>query len=192
MVGTLIVLACIVVLLVRHRIARRNRVDPKVATAAPTTWLADPRAAARLHRRLVRVGQAAATVIDDHGRSARFRRAPEQPPIVATAEAVRAHAVRLDHEVARSRVLAPGPRRDALHRLSAAVAELEATATRLVALSSEVLAPPVLASEAGDVTDLAGQVARLADAHRALLALDEANGLAPGPRPAPSSTARSS
>lgn len=179
-VGTLIVLACIVVLFVRHRIARANRVDPKVATAAPATWLADPRSPARLHRRLVRIGRAADGVADDHRRRGRLRRSTEQPPIVDAALALRHHAVRLDHALARTATLAPAARRGPLAELAAAVAELEAAASRLVALSAEVLAPPVLPTEATDAIDVAGQIERLAEAHRALLEIDAANGLAPG------------
>jgi hypothetical protein len=178
-IGTLIVLACIVVLLVRHRIARANRVDPKVATAAPTTWLADPRSPARLHRRLVRIGRAAEGVADDHRRGGRLRRSVEQPPIVDAAEALRAHAVRLDHALARTATLAPAARRGPLAELATAVADLEAAASRLVALSAEVLAPPVLPTEAADAIDVAGQIERLAAAHQALLEIDLANGLAP-------------
>jgi hypothetical protein len=184
-VGTLIVLACIVVLLVRHRISRRNRVDPKVATAAPATWLADPRTAARLHRRLVRAGRTAGAVAGDHRANGRFRRTSEQPPIVDAALALRAHAVRLDHEVTRAALLAPGPRRTALARVATAVDELETASTELVVLSAEILAPPVLATEADHAIDLAGQIRRLAEAHRALLDLDAANGLVPEPPPAP-------
>lgn len=179
-VGTLIVLACIVVLFVRHRIARANRVDPKVATAAPTTWLADPRSPARLHRRLVKVGRAAEGVAADHRRGSRLRRSAEQPPLVEAAEALRAHAVRLDHALARTATLAPAARRGPLSALATAVAELEAAASQLVALSAEVLAPPVLPTDLADAIDVAGQIDRLAAAHRALLELDAANGLAPG------------
>ena len=59
--GTMLVIAvaCLVLLMARSRMRRRHRVDRKVATGAPLTWLVDPRSAARLHRRLARVGTVA-------------------------------------------------------------------------------------------------------------------------------------
>ena len=179
LLGVTIVALCLLVLLVRHRAQRRHRVDPKVACAAPITWLADPRAPARLHRRLARVGRVAGGIADDHRVAKRLRRPAEQPPLVGIAEDLRAQAVRLDHELARVALLPPTPRRPALARIAAAVAELEAAGTRLAAVSTEVRTPPVLPTEVGDITEVAGQVRRLAEAHAALLAVDAEVGLAP-------------
>jgi hypothetical protein len=195
--GVVIVALCIVVLFVRHRIARRHRIDPKVATAAPLHWLADPRPPARLHRRLAHVGRIAGQVADDHGPAKRrLRRASEPSPVAGLALDLQVHARRLDDELVRVALLAAPARREPLQRLAAATADLERAATQLAALSAEVRTPPVLASEAGDLVDLAGQVERLAAAHRALLALDEDNGLvaAPvtGPAPSPSTQAATS
>lgn len=180
--GVVIVASCVLALLVRGRLRRRHRVDPKVATGAPITWLADPRPAARLHRRLARVGRLASGVADAHQPSKkRGRRAADAPPIVEVATSLRAQAVALDGQLARAALLAPGPRREVLRRLERAVAELERAGQELTALSTEVLAPPVLAWEAEGVLDLAGQVERLAAAHRQLLELDQRNGLVPDP-----------
>jgi hypothetical protein len=176
--GVVIVALCLLVLFVRGRLQRRHRVDPKVRPGAPLTWLADPRAPARLHRRLAHVGRATAQIADDHGAGRRrLRRAAEPTPIAAIALDLRQQAVAVDAELARVALLAPSARREPLGRLAMAVGELERTAARLAALSSEVRTPPVLATEASDLTDLAGQVERLAEAHRALLSLDERNGL---------------
>lgn len=187
LVGTMVVLACIVALLVRHRVRLRHRVDPKVATEAPASWLVDPRAPARLHRRLARVGRAASAVADDHRVARKLRRNVEQPRLVDLAEDLRAHAVRLDHEVARVAVLAPRARRAPLARLATATIQLEEAGIRLAALSAEVRTPPVLEHEAGDLLDVAAQIERLAEAHAALLALDEAAGLRTEPVTAPRS-----
>ena len=85
--GAIVVACCILVLLVRHRINRRHRVHPKVPTPAPLTWMADPRAAARLHRRLAKVGRTAGVVADDHRvPHKKLRRPVEQPPMVDLAE----------------------------------------------------------------------------------------------------------
>lgn len=180
--GVVIVACCLVALFVRGRLLRRHRVDPKVATGAPITWLADPRPPARLHRRLARVGHLAARVATDHRPvRRRGRRTAEAPPIVDVATSLQAQAVALDVQLTRAALLAPGPRREVVRRLEPAVAELERAGQRLSALSTEVLAPPVLAWEAEGVLDLAGQVERLAEAHRQLLELDHRNGLVPDP-----------
>lgn len=176
-VGAVIVALCVLVLFVRHRAQRAHRVDTKVATAAPLLWLADPREPARLHRRLAKVGHAAEAVADDHRVTRRLRRNPEQPPLVGVAGDLQRQAVRLDHELTRIALLPKPARRMPLATLAAAIAELEGAAARLVALSAEVRTPPVLASEAHDVIDVAGQIERLAEAHRVLLQLDADAGL---------------
>lgn len=181
LIGVTIVALCLLVLLVRHRLRLRHRVDPKVATGAPMTWLADPRAPARLHRRLARVGRTARTIAEDHRVARPLRRAVEQPPLVGVAEELREHAVRLDRELARAVHLPAEARRGALRRIAEAVVELEATAARLSSISTEVLTPPVLPTEEGDITEVAGQVRRLAEAHAALVAIDAEVGLAPTP-----------
>ena len=70
-------------------------VDPAVRTGAPITWLVDPRAPARLHRRLARVGTTVCTVAADHPGGAggrrprrRFRRV-EPSPLRSTADELR-------------------------------------------------------------------------------------------------------
>ncbi|MCB0970716.1 MAG: hypothetical protein KDA97_04245 [Acidimicrobiales bacterium] len=181
-IGALIVVACIVVLFVRHRMQRRLRVDPARPTSAPLHWLADPRAPARLHRRLARVGRAATAVADDHRPPRRRlrRSSAEEPPLVGVAESLRDQAVRLDHEIARVSVLHKAVRADRLVALEGAVADVEQASATLVSLSAEVHTPPVLATDDADIVDAAAQVARLAEAHRALLAIDEASGLVSG------------
>jgi hypothetical protein len=178
--STLVVL-CLLALLVRHRVHVRHRVDPKVATAAPTSWLADPRTPARLHRRLAKVGRTAGAVAADHRLPAKRWRTVEQPPMVDLAERLRAQAVGIDHELTRVAMLSPAIRRPALAAIQRSVMELEHAAARLVGLSAEVLTPPVLATEQADLFDVAGQIERLEQAHRELLALDQGNGLTPRP-----------
>ncbi|MCB1039222.1 MAG: hypothetical protein KDA94_06795 [Acidimicrobiales bacterium] len=176
--GVVIVGLCIVALLARSRMRRRHRVDPAIATAAPATWMVDPRQAARIHRRLAAVGRLAGRVADDHRAPKRLgRRAPEQPPLVGVATDLRTAAVQLDHQVCRVAMLAPAARRPHLDRLAAATRDLERAAARLESISATVLAPPVLATEAHDITDLAAQLDRLAEAHRLLVEIDERNGL---------------
>lgn len=190
--GAVIVACCIAALFVRHRINRRHRVHPKVPTPAPITWLADPRAAARLHRRLAKVGHTAGDVADDHRLpQKKLRRAVEQPEMVALAEELRQQAVNLDVQIARTSTLPTAVRRQHLAQLAASVSEAEFACIRLVSVSAQSRSHAVLANGvagqapggAVDVTDVAGQVERLAEAHRILQQLDERAGLAPATRP---------
>lgn len=185
--GAIVVACCILVLLVRHRINRRHRVHPKVPTPAPLTWMADPRAAARLHRRLAKVGRTAGVVADDHRvPHKKLRRPVEQPPMVDLAEQLRLQAIQLDHQVARTASLPTTVRRAQLVQLSRSVAEAEHACVRLVSVSTQARTPAVLAHQAHgyvDITDVAAQVERLAEAHRILQQLDQGSGLAPAPAP---------
>jgi len=179
--GAIVVAFCIVALFVRHRINRRHRVHPKVPTPAPLTWMADPRAAARLHRRLAKVGHTAGAVADDHRLpQKKLRRTVEQPEMVALAEELRQQAVNLDHQVARTAGLPASVRRSHLAQLASSVSEAEFACVRLVSVSSQARTPSVLAAGSDvDITDVAGQVERLAEAHRILQQIDERSGLAP-------------
>ena len=184
--GAVLVGLCIAFLLLRSRVRRIHHVDPSSPTDAPLTWLVDPRLAARQHRRLAKVGRTAAAVADDHRPQARrFRKTGEPPRMVEVAAQLRARAVQLDRQLCRLHLLAPAARRAPLAELGAAIDELEAAAARLVGVSAQVLAPPDLAAEEAAVLDVAGQIERLADAHRALEELDGEAGLATRPVPAP-------
>ncbi len=175
---------CAAFALARHRLQRAHRVDPKVPSPAPASWLADPRTPARLHRRLTKVGRAAGAVADDHRVAAKRWRTVEQPPIVELALRLRAQAVGADHELARVALLPAGVRRPAMGELQHTVMDLEHAAARLVALSAEVRTPPRLAIEDAALFDVAAQIERLEQAHRELLEVDAANGLVPPPRAA--------
>lgn len=186
--GAVIVACCILALFVRHRINRRHRVHPKVPTPAPITWLADPREAARLHRRLAKVGHTAGDIADDHRLPQKKLRKPvEQPEMVALAEELRQQAVNLDVQIARTSSLPNAVRRRHLAQLAASVSEAEFACVRLVSVSTQSRSHAVLADGtsqpasggAADITDVAGQVQRLAEAHRILQQLDEQAGLAP-------------
>lgn len=175
--GVIIVGLCIFALLIRNRYQHHHRVDPSIPTDAPLSWLADPRAPARMHRRLARVGTATSRVVDDHRPRGRLLRKVEPSPMQVAAVALRAQAVALDRQLHRLAVLSPGTRRPALAKVGRSVNEVEAACARLVTLSSEVIAPRGLAIDDADLADITGQVERLAEAHRELLAIDEAAGL---------------
>lgn len=178
-----VVAVCIVVLLARHRLNRHHRVDPRVATGAPLTWVADPRVAARLHRRLTKVGRTATLVLHDHTPPGRRLRRTEPSPIAAAALDLRSQAVAVDAQLSRLAVLAPGARRQPLAELGRAVADLEAATAHLVSVSATARAPSVLTGDGPDITDVRGQLDRLAEAHRELEALDGDAGLSTATRP---------
>lgn len=177
--GVVIVALCITLLFLRGRLRRRHRVDQKVATGAPLTWLVDPRSPARLHRRLAKVGTAADAVTTDHQprrRIAGMGKRTEPSPLAQAAADLKAQAVAADRQLARIATLAPAARRAPLHELAHQVSALEQGATRLAALSAESLTPRALHHV--DL-DAAGQVDRLAAAQRELDALDADAGLRP-------------
>ena len=173
--------ACTIALFVRSRVLRRHRVDPKVRSDAPLTWLADPRQPARLHRRIAKVGRTAGAVADDHRLPTKRRRPAEQPPVVSLAEQLRAKAVLLDKELARVSMLPKSARREPIVRLSRSVADMEHACLQIVALSVQVRTPSVLVGQDADITDVASHVQRIARAHEELLRIDRDNGLSPEP-----------
>lgn len=177
--GVVIVALCITLLFLRGRLRRRHRVDQKVATGAPLTWLVDPRSPARLHRRLAKVGSAVDAVAADHQprrRIAGMGRRSDPTPLAEAAADLRARAVAADRQLARIATLAPAARRAPLNELAHVVADLEQGATRLAALSADSLTPRALHHVDDDVT---GQLDRLAAAQRELDALDADAGLRP-------------
>ncbi len=144
-IAAVIAIAVVVtVLVVRWRLARRNRVHPKVPSAAPLRWLVAPSTPARLHRRLqttVRVASA---------RSGRVLPA-----------AVADHAVELDRRV----VLAA---RQPYRSRSAALRALGAEADELDRLALALCRPP----DPDAVGDPYERLAALVDAHAELDAVD--------------------
>lgn len=183
-------LCCLAALLARNRLNRRHRVDPAVATDAPLTWLVDPRAPARLHRRLARVGTTASLVADDHRpRPRRRRRADPPSPLAATADDLLAQAVVLDRQVTRLGMLSSSARRRPLAELGRSIDELEVAGARLVGLSTQVRAPQGLDTDDPVLTDIARRIDHLADAHQELVDLDAETRLVAHPLPAPPAAA---
>lgn len=192
--GLIVFLTCTAVLMVRGRLNRRHRVDPRVRTEAPLRWLVDPRSPARLHRRLARVGTAASTVADDHRPPTRRFRKVEPTPMMSTAADVRAQAVALDQQLARLALLSANARKRPLADLSRSVTEVETATARLVALSAELRThrglptDPQLLADQPTLTAIAEQMDRLARAHDELAQLDRDAGLATAPYPAAATT----
>ncbi len=177
-------LLCLAALIARNRLNRHHRVDPAVRTEAPITWLVDPRAPAKLHRRLARVGTTATTVVDDHAPATRrLRKTSPASPLSVTAQDLRAQAVLLDLQVSRLAVLAPGARRQPLTELGTAIAGLESASARLVAISAQSRAPRGLDTDDTALVEATRRIDHLAAAHQELLDLDARNRLTPRAAP---------
>lgn len=179
-------LLCLLAIIGRNRVLHRHRVDPATPTDAPLSWLVDPRAPARLHRRLARVGTATTAVAHDHrppGR--RLRKVPSPSPLANTAQELRAQAVALDLQLARLAVLGPRARREPLMELGAAVSRAEEASARLMAISAHARAPRGLDTDPGALREVTDRIDRLAEAHQELLELDARNRLQGNPVGAP-------
>ncbi|MCU1453150.1 MAG: hypothetical protein JWN46_1296 [Acidimicrobiales bacterium] len=175
--GALVVAASATLLYVRHRLRRRNRVDHRVPNGVPLTWLVDPRHGPRLHRRLVRAGQAAEVVAAQHRPSGRRARRVDPPTIVELAAELRGHAASLDRQLGAASALPASVRGGSVRRLESGVAEVEIAVRRLCALSVELAAPQLSPGHARGLADLGEHIELLTGAHRELAQVDADNGL---------------
>lgn len=183
--------ACLVLLIARQRVQRHHRVDPSVPTEAPLSAMVDPRAAARLHRRLARIGTSTTTIIDAARPKRRRDRTGDLAPVASVAHDLRAKAVALDLQVTRLAVLAPSARRQPMVEVHRQVAEIEAAAAQLVAIDAHARAPRGVSQNDVGLWDITQRVDRLAQAHQELIDLETDAGLVSSPLPAPPLTTRS-
>jgi hypothetical protein len=109
---------------VRHRVRRHLRITPAVRSSAPTSYLVSLSAAARLHRRLRRIGATArlAAALD--------------PALTIVADDVADQALALEPQVlAAARTGRVG--RPTRARLAVRIAELEEVARRLTSMATD-------------------------------------------------------
>ena len=178
--GAAIVVACIVLLLVRHRFNRYHRVDRTVATPAPLTAAVDPRLAGRLHRRLAKAAHTADDIAAQHrpvSRKERRRARHDEPEVVRLATEFKAHGVELDRRIALAAGLAPTQRNPELRRLSAAVREVERAVADLARVSAGARAPSMRPDDRTGLADTRARIGHLADAQGELDQVDADNGL---------------
>jgi uncharacterized membrane protein len=175
--GTIIVSLCSLVLLVRARLHRRNRVEPRTATGAPLYWLVSPQAVARLHRRLVASSRTVEMVAQRHRPRGRRGVRSQPPAIVGLCEALQQQALGLDSHLAMIVHLPAGQRRQVLGQLAVGVVEVERTAARLSLMSAELEAPRVLPDDIDGMTELTQRLDGLEAAHRELSAIEAGAGL---------------
>jgi hypothetical protein len=112
------------------RLRRRNRVHPRVASAAPLWWLVSPGRAARLHRRL-RAAVAAAQFRPGPRRRRHLVPAGRVPELVT--ELVQ-EAAAVDDQLVQAALAPASVRRHLLVMLEAHVVHVEGLARRLAAL----------------------------------------------------------
>lgn len=114
--------------LVLRKLTRANRVAPGRKSAAPLSWLASPRAPARLHRRLRRAVAAANLSVAV---------APAAVALLDVAGELTARAVKIDDCLVAANALHPQVRRPRLYELAAEIREIEQSTGRLHRLSSD-------------------------------------------------------
>lgn len=109
--------------LAMRALLRANRVSRNRPTRAPLSWLASPRPAARLHRRLRRAVDTSHLVMGSL--------APGALPLQQVAEDLVAQAVVVDDWLVVADGLHPAGRRPRMAQLAAEVREVETSAARL-------------------------------------------------------------
>ncbi len=138
--GVALVATLLSVLLLVHRLRRRNRVSPAHPSPAPVGWLWSPRLAARLHRRL-RAAVAVARMV-----ARRHAGDPYPPRTVGLAGELEREAVAVDHHLALLGRLPVAERRRPLAQVIADVGRIERVASRLSMLEVQAATPARLAA----------------------------------------------
>lgn len=187
LVSTVLV-AVLVVVLAQRAIRKRNRVSPAVPSAAPTSWLGAPSAAARLHRRLkaaVAVAQAAAAA------------APTSAHIVEAAGDLERMAIDLDARLVTVSRIASQQRKPHLSPLVAEVVKIETMASTLSVQAVQAHAPMVAGGHSSPMDDLYERIEAMEAARREVADIERDAGVdrvspyatqppvAPHPAPAP-------
>jgi hypothetical protein len=158
------------------RLRRRNRVHPRVASAAPLSWLASPGRAARLHRRL-RAAVAAAQFRPGPRRRRRHLMPAGRVHELVT-ELVQ-EAVAVDDQLVQAALAPAAVRRHLLAMLETHVVHVECLARRLAALRPD--AGRSAASSAAALRSLGERVDALEDARSEIDELEALLRLTAGP-----------
>ncbi len=119
-----------------HRVKRRNRVSPKASSPAPTSWLASPSPAARMHRRLIASCRRSQTIAARPGAS---------PQVGRLAGELETEALAIDDQLAIVAALPAADRRPRLGELAVKVRQVESLAQRLAtaALPPDAVPGPI-------------------------------------------------
>ena len=117
------------VVVIRQRLAQRNRVLPTHPSPAPTFWLWSPMPPARLHRRVQTVG-ATASVVASNGPAQSYD--PDPVSLDDVAAQLAYQALVLDAALVRATRLTGPERRSELRDLNRQVRQAEAVSGRLI------------------------------------------------------------
>lgn len=158
----------VAVLLGARALGRRNRVSPTVASPAPLTWLGQPGAAARLHRRL----RAAVTVARSASASA-----PSAERLADLAAELEQEAVALDAHLVVVSHLTGKDRRLRLAPLALQVQRVEQVASQISLHAAQSQAPLRAAGQRSTLDDLAHQLEVLEEARTEVTDIEAAAGV---------------
>ncbi|HXH59516.1 hypothetical protein [Iamia sp.] len=156
------------VLLGARALARRNRVSPTLASPAPLTWLGQPGAAARLHRRLraaVAVARAASASAPSAERLADLSAELEQEAV-----AIDSHLVVISHLTGKDRRLRLAP-------LALQVQRVEQVASQISLHAAQSQAPLRADGQRSTLDDLAHQLEVLEEARTEVTDIEAAAGV---------------
>lgn len=147
---------------------KRNQVVPGTPTAAPTAWMASPKAGARLHRRLrtaVAVARSSAAA------------AQANPQLIELSAELEREAIALDgHVVVASRIVGKeGKARMAA--LSGQVRQIEQMASQMSMLAVQAQAALVAKGNGSALDDLARQLDLLEEARHEVAVVERAAGV---------------
>lgn len=164
--------------MLRLRLRARHRINPKIATNTPYSWMLSPAAPARLHRRLAK---AMAVARDSLERTrpprGRLRRKPRPSPLDSLVQGLDREAVAIDqHLLLVSRLGGPERGRLLVH-LDGQVRQVEHLAGRVAMLGVRAAAPIQLADGPTAIQEIESQVALLEQSRTELAELDRAQGL---------------
>ena len=135
---TLVAVTVGLIVLAVYGVKRSNRISPKAASPAPTTWLASPSAAARMHRRLKAATRRAQAIA---------RRPGNTPEVKRMAGELEHEALIIGDELAVV-ASAPAPHRRAhLAAIEPKVQQVESLAQRLAAAANPPQTTPGLVPE---------------------------------------------
>lgn len=174
--------------LVRSRLRQRHRIDPKVPSPVPLTWVVAPQAPARLHRRLCRAMAVARQALAQlaarpQGLRITLRRRKVMPsPLVALVTDLQCEALAIDEHLALAARFAPAQRRLLVQQLEGQVVDVERLAARIALLGVRAAAPAVRIDDQPALAELEAQVDQLEVARTIIEATQHEVGLASLPR----------
>lgn len=171
---------------IRSRLRRRHRVDPRVPSPVPLIWVMAPNAPARLHRRLCKamvVARQALAQVAARPQGLRLRRRKVAPsPLAALVADLQREAVAIDEHLALAARFAPAQRRHLVQQLGGQVFDVEQLAARIALLGVRAAAPAIRIEDQPAIAELEAQVDQLEAARAVIETTQQEAGLVSVPR----------